>query len=288
MSPADRQRPIIILGAARSGTKFLRDTLAASNAVACTPYDLNYVWRYGNEAFPNDELPAATCTPDVRARIVKDLYRAAGIEHDDKSRLLEKTVSNTLRLPFVYEVFPDADFVHILRDGRDVVASSYAQWNAGSDWRYLLRKARSFPWRHYRYALWYLGRRLAAGSRGSGQALWGVRYAGIEQDLAKHSVAVVCARQWVASVTAVRAASSRLSSLRYREIRYEDLVASEEALSTLVDWLGLKQRDAVLARYRHTLRADNPGRPWSESVPAEDFEQVSRILGPVLRTLEYL
>src|SRR4051812_20775701 len=41
-------QPVIVIGAARSGTKLLRDSLATHADVARVPYDVNYVWRFGN------------------------------------------------------------------------------------------------------------------------------------------------------------------------------------------------------------------------------------------------
>jgi hypothetical protein len=49
---------VFVIGAARSGTKFLRDVIGASPYAAVVPYDVNYVWRGGNEGFPDDALPA--------------------------------------------------------------------------------------------------------------------------------------------------------------------------------------------------------------------------------------
>lgn len=40
-----------------------------------------------------------------------------------KKRIAEKTPANVLHFTELSELFPDADFVHIIRDGRDVVAS---------------------------------------------------------------------------------------------------------------------------------------------------------------------
>jgi len=281
-------RPIVILGAARSGTKFLRNTLAASESVAATPYDLNYVWRSGNESHPDDALPPSLCGDKTRSRIRAELRKAAGMGGmDDGKRLLEKTVSNTLRLPFVARVLPNADFVHIIRDGREVVASSIAQWQSGTDWRYLLRKARSFPLSNYKYALWYLGNRMRTGSRSRETAIWGVRYPGIEVDASSLPIAAVCARQWVASVSSVQEARAVDDTLRYREIRYEDLIASDSALIELVRWLELPDETRILEQYRRTLRT-RIGRSWDQAVSDESKVAVLREIEPMLRTLDYM
>ena len=64
-----RAAPVVLLGAARSGTKLVRDSLALDAHIARVPYDINYVWRFGNEELDHDELDAASLTPGVAARI---------------------------------------------------------------------------------------------------------------------------------------------------------------------------------------------------------------------------
>ena len=59
-------RHIIIIGAARSGTKILRDVLAEASGVGCVPYDIGFVWRYGNQRVPHDVLDPATVTPRIQ------------------------------------------------------------------------------------------------------------------------------------------------------------------------------------------------------------------------------
>ena len=183
MSPSQPGKPIVILGAARSGTKFLRDTLNASRRVAATPYDLNYVWRTGNESYPTDALPPDLCDDRIREKIGRALMSAAGLRPGDERRLVEKTVSNTLRVGFVARVLPGADFVHIVRNGRDVTASSLTRWLKPLDLRYLAAKARSFPLSNYRYAFWFLGNLLRPRRQSRGRAVWGVRYPGIDADV---------------------------------------------------------------------------------------------------------
>ena len=287
MTRLPEKRPIIILGAARSGTKFLRDTLAASRDVAATPYDLNFVWRTNNESYPSDALPADLCDSATARRIIAGLRRAAGMKADDDRRLVEKTVSNTLRLGFVARVFPNADFVHIIRDGRDVVASSVEQWTKPVDLRYLARKFGAFPLRNYRYALWYLRNRLKFRPQSGTESIWGVRYPGIGADIASLPLPVVCAKQWLASVTSVQRAQQDNDGLRLKVIRYEDLVGSESALNELVQWLDLPDLNEIQERYRRTIRPEF-ANSWRHAAPAEDADAVLLEIRPMLQKLGYV
>jgi hypothetical protein len=54
---------------------------------------------------------------------------SAAAKEQSKTRWAEKTPENILAVPFLYRLFPDAKFVHIVRDGRDVaISTSQASW----------------------------------------------------------------------------------------------------------------------------------------------------------------
>lgn len=280
--------PIVILGAARSGTRFLRDTVAASAEVAAIPYDVNFIWRTGNEACRHDALVGEQCTPAIAAAIRRQLDRAAGQQAGNAGRrLLEKTVSNTVRLEFVARVFPDADYVHLIRDGRQVVASALGQWRGrGTGPGQAAKLWMLFP-RHYRYALWVAMNRLRGAATREGRLpIWGVRYEAIHDDLGRLSLAEVCARQWVESVASVRRGAARLPSLRIREIRYESLLDSASSLGALLDWLALAERGAIMARH-HALVRPAGLAAWDAGLEAAEAAAVSRIIGPLQDELGY-
>ncbi len=67
MQRARNFQPVIIIGAARSGTNMLRDLLVELPAVGTWPCDeINYIWRHFNAAHPDDEFPPELATPRVR------------------------------------------------------------------------------------------------------------------------------------------------------------------------------------------------------------------------------
>jgi len=63
-SKENNLKPIIIIGAARSGTNILRDTLTQLPSITTWSCDeINYIWRHGNINYPSDEFPVELATP---------------------------------------------------------------------------------------------------------------------------------------------------------------------------------------------------------------------------------
>ena len=115
--------PVIIIGAGRSGTNMLRDLLTSAPGVETWPCDeINYIWRHGNLTEPSDEFSPLMATENVNSFIRNKFDKLFRLK--DCSYIVEKTCANSLRVGFVSKVFPDAKFIHLIRDGRDVVASA--------------------------------------------------------------------------------------------------------------------------------------------------------------------
>lgn len=247
---------VVLVGAARSGTKLLRDVLAEALLIGRVPYDIGYVWRYEQQAHPDDTLGNQP-TSERTKRFVRgfiDRYAAGS-----PPGVVEKTVGNVLRIPTVADVLPGAHYVHLVRDGVDVIESARRQWSAKPDVGYLVGKARHFPprlipgygWRYLRG----LRRRRVDGEAHVGS--WGPRYPGIDEDLASCDLLTVCARQWRHSVTTPRADFSRLG-LPVIQVRYEDLVRDTETeLARLAAFVGAP---VAVPRLRATAQRVRPGR----------------------------
>lgn len=278
---------MVIIGAARSGTKFLRGVLTASDDVKAIPYDVNYIWRSGLEDRPDDAFDAKDVTEEGARRIRDALERAAGAP-GATGIVLEKTVSNTLRVEFVAAVLPEAKFVHLVRDGRDVAESAARMWQAPPDWKYLARKLAAFPLRNVAYGWWYASNLLTGLlSRGRGVRVWGPRYPGIEEDAAQLGVLELCARQWRMSVSLARDGLARLPSKRVHTLRYEDLVSDRTALLELLAFLELAQPERVVARYEQTVRRSDTGK-WRRHLSVQDQDRLVRELAPLLDELGYV
>ncbi len=263
-------RYVFLIGAARSGTKFLRDTLAASTDVAEVPYDINYVWRHGNESCPHDELGPEDIDSRTVNHIRRSITRLALKSHvGDAKVILEKTVSNTLRVDMIRRVFPEAEFIYLERNGLDVVESSYRQWTMPADRSYLLEKLRYFPLNEWRYALWFAKNML---SRTSADPIWGPRYMGISDDLERHGTAQTCALQWKHSVESARLS---IDASDTSVVLYEQLDDPKVGVAKLISLLELSDGQTVSQRFAKQYRRTST---WPGALPGKDLPAIQQLI----------
>lgn len=121
--------PIIIGGCGRSGTTLLRVMLDSHHRLYFGPESRLFL----REPFDEARLASRFALPVDRVADLRDqaLSRANFIElffrecsrAADKARWGEKTAKNVTALEFIFEVYPNARFLHVIRDGRDVVCS---------------------------------------------------------------------------------------------------------------------------------------------------------------------
>lgn len=143
--------PIFIVGCQRSGTTMLRLVLDSHSRISCGPEtrfladmerivttDWHRLQRYG---FEREEW----------LRRIADFF--GGIQTDyatrrGKARWADKTPLYALNIPFLHELFPTAQFVHVIRDGRDVAVSHRKRFgyvsslNSARKWPAYIRTAR--------------------------------------------------------------------------------------------------------------------------------------------------
>ena len=277
-------RPVLILGAARSGTKFLRRLLEAAPTTAVVPYGVPAVWTRGTDDHPNDALPRSACTDATAHRIRHELRRLAQ-GPSGASILVEKTSANTLRVPFVDAVYPQAQFVHLVRDGVDVVESARRRWEARPGLGYLLRKALYLRGTGLRQGARYLWRRLR-GMGSSSPSLWGPHYPGMEDDITKRPLLEVCAKQWRTCVESTLDALDTLPDKRILSLRYETLVRDPHSVDRLARFVGVSNAGPMHAFYQQEAQETFVGRGRTQLSPTER-ETVAPLLHAPLARLGY-
>jgi hypothetical protein len=121
--------PVIVGGCGRSGTTLLRVILDSHPNICCGPESSVFlpVWPSARKLAARFEMPE----PEVAALIDACGSQAEFIDRffgrysrgREKPRWAEKTPRNVLHLDYLFEHFPNARFVHMIRDGRDTICS---------------------------------------------------------------------------------------------------------------------------------------------------------------------
>lgn len=281
-------KPAVIIGAGRSGTNMLRDVLCQLPRWGTWPCDeINYIWRYGNAGNPTDELTVEQARPEVVRYIRKAMGSLA--QKNDLMGVVEKTCANALRVPFVNAVLPEAKFVHIVRDGRDVVDSAMQRWLAPLDLPYVLKKARYVPAADLPfYAQRYLRDRLyRLRSEEKRLGAWGPRFEGMTEALEQHSLAEVCALQWQRCVELASESLALLPADQVWQVRYEDFVTDPAAhMKALCGFLGIPTDSIDLGAVTAGVSPRSVGK-GRKRLSAEQMAAVERLLHPTLDAFEY-
>jgi hypothetical protein len=279
-------RPIVIVGAGRSGTRLLRRVLTAGPDVACLPLEVNSIWRHGNVSYPYDDLKPHHARPAV-VRYIRRAF-ARFVQQSGGRRLVEKTAANALRVGFVHAVLPEALVLHIVRDGRAVAESARRRWRGGPQPRLLGEKARWVPWSDIpRYMLRYLRFQTGLLSARKAQRSWGPRFPGIDELVSHHDLIEVCAIQWRTCVDAAEEALAGLPRAQALTVRYEDLV--HDSIGTtrrLYEWGGIAFTAAIERFVRSEIVDHNVGK-WRRALSADDLASMSPHVEATLRRHGY-
>ncbi|MDX1823157.1 MAG: sulfotransferase [Thiohalomonadales bacterium] len=280
---------VIIVGAPRSGTNMLRDVLTSFEGVSTWPCDeINYIWRHGNVRYPSDEIPPERATSTVKHYIQQrfsDIRKQYGADI-----IVEKTCANSLRVPFVDAVLPDAKYIFIYRDGIDATGSAKERWTAKLDIPYILEKVRFVPKVDLPYyALRYFWARVYRFiSREKRLAFWGPALDNMQEILQKHTLNEVCALQWQRCVDQSESALSAMPSDKVIRVRYEDFVRQpEQELGRILKFIG---KEVVTEKVSEVVKGVSPrslgkGR---KALGEQEVTNLEALVGETLKRYDYL
>ena len=255
-----RQNPVVIMGRGKSGTRLLPLCLSALGVAMAT----------------RKSMPAADVDDWVFRKVVKRMARRnlfvdslAAVDEDDL-RLFQKTAwrlfqrmqgnpqfatgwgwkypETYLIVPYVYKTFPNARFIHIVRDGRDVA------------FRRHLTDDTETP----------LGRQILG-------------HLGV-MDQPRH---IRAALSWQFQVEKYQAFAEQIPADRRLDLRFEDLCADPVAvMGQVAEFLGLTMSDEAAATIRGIIRPGTVSQYREES--DAQVQEVERLVHETLTSLSYL
>lgn len=282
-------RPVIIIGAPRSGTNMLRDVLTSFDGISTWPCDeINYIWRHGNVRYPSDEIPAIRATPAIQNYIqqrfsdIRQKY-SAGI-------VVEKTCANSLRVPFVDSVVPNAKYIFIYRDGIDATGSAKERWTAELDISYILEKVRYVPKMDLPYyALRYFWARIyRLISREKRLAFWGPALDNMPSILENNTLNEVCALQWQRCVDKAEEAFSAMPVDKVVRVCYEDFVRQPtRELTRILEFMGKEVTAEKIAKAVEGVSPRSLGK-GRKALGEHEVANLEVLVGETLKRYDYL
>ncbi len=263
---------VFVLGVRRSGTTLLRVLLDRSPGIAIpdeshfvpqlahrhpAPVDatefvedlrrLRTLGRWGIDVADVEPLLRSGSTTGEALAAV---YRAYAAKHA-KPRWGDKTPAYMRYLPLLERLFPEALFVHLIRDGRDC-ALSFLQ---------MPDEAATRTWAHPESAAGF-------------------------------------GCQWVSEIRDAQALGLRVGTSRYREVRYEDLVAEpERVVREVCEFASLSFEPAMLEpdevalaekpHHRRLVEPPSKRRDWRTEMDANEIRSFEEVAGELLAELGY-
>jgi hypothetical protein len=239
------ERPVFIVSSPRSGSTLLFETLAKAPGVYTIGDESHALiegipeLRPGTRQFSSNRLTAVDATPAIadllRSRVEHELRDRSGAPPPaGRIRLLEKTPKNSLRVPFLARVFPEAHFIFLLRDVRETLASMIEAWQSG--------RFRTYP----RLPAW------------TGLP-WSMLLVPGWRDLIGKPLVEIVAKQWETTMRVLLDDLESLPKECWTAVRYDRFIADPQAeISRLCTTFGLDWDQAlgsVLPEARYTLTA---------------------------------
>ncbi len=299
-------RPIFIVGCHRSGTTALQDLLAHhpdivcfNNSTAFLPHSGCLTYTLGRvlglddveqERFLKDGVGYAYDSPSEGIRIW-DLYIAdrdthyLDESHDDpemeqylktmirkhlryfnKSRFLSKNPDHSVRMRYIHKLFPDARFVHIVRDGRAVAAS-------------LIRAKQS--------SIEFFGPDHPHVQHGTMVANWRE----IKRIWEEDNAAVGAGMLWRAVLEVLIQDVQQIPADQFLQIHYEDMVASPRShIDQILEFCQLRQDQEVEQALKtdiEKMEARRGSEGWRKAFTDQDLDRLMPVVEPMMMKLSY-
>lgn len=277
--------PIFVVGSARSGTVFVGQVLKRHKNVHCLierPEVFDYatyiaqnksikkdkehvrkeLLRRYKKAWNRSLFSCRSCSTVCResGRVSSFPWSNCHL-HKKIRRFADKTHQHVLNVRSVLDAFPDAQFIHVIRDGRDVVSSML---------------------RHEGVLSWFYDGYIDENSE------WPNKWFGVEnvdhyREWREWSTARKCAQRWKTWVQEGLSVSAEVEADQWIDVYYESLVNGPYLEGERIcSFLGLGFDKRIVSH----VRASSVGK-WKERLNKDQIKDIDGVVTPVLDSIDY-
>ncbi len=273
-------RPVFIVAGPRSGSTLLFETLACASQFQTVGGESHSIFESIDSLNPalshgaqSNRLTESHVTHDVADRI-KAIFASALRDREnnplqigdlDRVRLLDKLPKNSLRIPFLKTIFPDALFVYLYRDPWQSISSMIEAWESG---------------------LWVTYPKIVAA-----QKPWSLLLPPDWKSMLNEPLESICARQWVAANEFIMSDLSACDKDRFITVDYQQLISDpHQLIGDICDFCNIKF-DKYL---RERLASDLPMSRYTRTAPnsekwrnnEREISAVSTLFNPTWEKIE--
>ena len=270
------ERPLFIVSAPRAGSTLLFETLSRFPQLWTTAKESHETIEGIPELHPaahnysSNCLGAADATPEIaltlKERFTEQLQNRQGklfldVPRDQRPtsvRFLEKTPKNSLRIPFLKAIFPEARFIYLYRDPKQNVSSIIEGWRSRRFVSY--RQVPGWPFQEWSFLL-------APG--------W--------SNLEDYSIAKIATHQWKSANSYIMKDLKNIPAQDWCFVRYSDLVADPKKIINHISKFAQLEWDEEIEQM---VSRALPVSHMSVSAPSPDkwrknMQEINRILPDV-------
>lgn len=255
--------PIFIIGSPRSGTTFLGSCIAELPEISyhhepvATKAAAHFIYRNQWESNTSEWFYRTVYTWLMRLHFDVDL------------RFAEKTPHNSFLLPFLLQTFPDAQCIHLIRDGRDVALSySKKPWLQAAQADSGKYEPGGYPYGPYP-RFWVEPERF--------------------EEFRTTSDIHRCIWAWRRFNENALAAAPEMPKQQYYQLRYENLVFSPtEEAERLLSFLSISKTEScrIFQEAVCKVKTNSIGQ-WKKELSNNQLRQIELEAGELLHKLDY-
>ena len=263
-------KPLFIIGAPRSGTNALRDSLTRLPGFYTWPCDeINFIFRHGHALNNHDVLSAS----DVHSRDLRYIHScfrqfSSKVSHSTSTHspmrdftIVEKTCANCLRLPYLYQIFPNARFIFLTRNPYDAVLSTIARYKSKHiNFKYLFSKLQYVPLSDLPlYSLTFFCSRFRRLIHPDlALSTWGPRFPNYDRARSLLPLQAFCFLQWWYCNESASSFFEKhdLPHTQFQRMKYEDFASAPvDTLSSVLSGLGYEVDESLISEATSSIHS---------------------------------